>query len=547
MKRRLLSAGLGLTLVFGLAAVVGLGGSVPRAGAATTRPNIVLILMDDFSVELLRTMPQARKLQARSASFDNAFVVDSSCCPSRSSLLTGLPPHLTGVLNNTIHDPQRPTGGWAAFRRYGNLKRSVNVSLDARGYTTGFIGKYLNGYEPVRRDGRLRPPPLPPGWDDFQAIFKGGYSGWGYRSSYVDAAGRLRLRNTPVPRASATAAEKDRSYSNHVMADKAVAFLRKHRDDRAPYFLEVSTYATHSSLRRAWPGEPRFPAAFRDRPHAGRPGGNCGAVACSSLGTDDLVGYEDDRRDNAPVRVVRGKVVAAPAWNTVPRTMGVTEALRDFRNRARMAQSIDRLIGRVRAEVGPDTYVVVTSDNGYHLRQHGLNGGKGTAYDTDTRVPLLVAGPGVVPGRRSQFVSNIDVAPTLERLAGIAPVGRAGRSFGGALREPRARGKRFVFFEHTNNFSAPGDPDPDVIPERDIEFVPSYVAVRSARGLLVRVDLDRSWTGVRYAWELYRYDRPWEDRNVFAEDWRKPWARELRERLLAFDGCERAACRAAAL
>ena len=66
-------------------------------------------------------------------------------------------------------------------------------------------------------------------------------------------------------------------------------------------------------------------------------------------------------------------------------------------NRARMVQAIDRMIGRLRAAVGPNTYVVLTSDNGYHLGQLQLNGGKGTPYDFDTRVPLVVDGPGVSP------------------------------------------------------------------------------------------------------------------------------------------------------
>jgi arylsulfatase A-like enzyme len=60
-----------------------------------------------------------------------------------------------------------------------------------------------------------------------------------------------------------------------------------------------------------------------------------------------------------------------------------------------MVQSIDRLVARVRREVGPNTFVVLTADNGFHLGQHQLNGGKGTPYDSDTRVPLVVVGPGV--------------------------------------------------------------------------------------------------------------------------------------------------------
>ena len=52
------------------------------AAAVDDRPNIVLVLMDDFSLELLATMPEARRMQAAGATYRNAHVVDSLCCPS---------------------------------------------------------------------------------------------------------------------------------------------------------------------------------------------------------------------------------------------------------------------------------------------------------------------------------------------------------------------------------------------------------------------------------------------------------------------------------
>jgi hypothetical protein len=79
----------------------------------------------------------------------------------------------------------------------------------------------------------------------------------------------------------------------------------------------------------------------------------------------------------------------------------------------------------------------------------------------------------------------------------------------------------------------------------DLDSIPSYIGVRGKRGLLVRFDLDHRWHGTRYAWELYRYDVPWEDRNVFAEDHDKPYARELMRRLRLWEDCAAAQCRAA--
>src|SRR5690606_35431660 len=82
---------------------------------AGTRPDIVKILMDDFSMDLLSTMAAGQRLAERGATFDH-FVVDSLCCVSRASLMTGQYPHQTGVLTNAAQsDPgEGPMGGYAA-------------------------------------------------------------------------------------------------------------------------------------------------------------------------------------------------------------------------------------------------------------------------------------------------------------------------------------------------------------------------------------------------------------------------------------------------
>ena len=96
---------------------------VPPEEAAAERPNIVLILMDDFSLELLATMPNAQRMAGEGATYRNSFVIDSLCCPSRAALLTGQTPHQTGVLTNTPNDPDNPIGGYRAFVQHGNEPR----------------------------------------------------------------------------------------------------------------------------------------------------------------------------------------------------------------------------------------------------------------------------------------------------------------------------------------------------------------------------------------------------------------------------------------
>jgi arylsulfatase A-like enzyme len=77
-----------------------------------------------------------------------------------------------------------------------------------------------------------------------------------------------------------------------------------------------------------------------------------------------------------------------------------------------------------------NTYVLFTSDNGYHLGEHRLNMGKRTVYEEDVKVPLVMRGPGVSAGRTAeQMALNIDLAPTVAELAGVsAPAFVDGRS-----------------------------------------------------------------------------------------------------------------------
>src|SRR3712207_1905820 len=71
--------------------------SAPASAApADARPNIVFVLTDDLSMNLLRYMPRVRALQRRGTTFTNYTVTDSLCCPSRASLFTGKFPHDTG-------------------------------------------------------------------------------------------------------------------------------------------------------------------------------------------------------------------------------------------------------------------------------------------------------------------------------------------------------------------------------------------------------------------------------------------------------------------
>lgn len=510
------------------------------SGAPTQRPNIVLVLMDDFSVDLIPSLGVGAEMAERGASYPHAFVPDSLCCVSRAALLTGQYPHQNGVRANSsqVSDARGKLGGWSAFEAEGNLDRSVNVALQKSGYRTGFVGKYLNEYE---YNPGWSIPPAPPGWSQFNVLYGSAYDGWGFDSSYIED-GQTKVEHHATPSASASKADKDAAYAGQVIEDKALDFIRQSKKTDAPYFLKVAPFATHAEVagHGAWPGEPHFPAAFADRAPNGRsnaPGGNCGPTRCRDVVATDLPGFGDSATDNRPVR---RNGTPARAWNVAMPTASPAHWNAMRRDRARMAQSVDRTVRKILASVDENTYVLLTSDNGMHLGQLGLHEGKGTAYDTDVRVPLWVIGPGVAPGTRAEWTSNIDLAPTFEEMAGLQPADyRAGRSLLPSLADATSRTRTHVFFEHTNEPSTAGDPD-RVAGGFEIDRIPSYVAVRGDEGLLVRYDLDPAGRKTQHGFEYYSYDTvPWEQTNQFTDPAHADRVAALRQQLRHFDQCRR--------
>jgi arylsulfatase A-like enzyme len=409
--RTLIAAAL---LVLGaLAAVLGAQARAPRAAApargrtARTRPNIVFVLTDDLSWNLLPYMPEVRRMQREGMTFRQFMVADSLCCSSRAAIFTGEFPHNTGVLGNVP-----PVGGYQAFRAHGDLGRSVAVALQRAGYRTALFGKYLNDYHPFQGGPG-------PGWDQWLASSYA-YRGFGYEQS---DDGRAEI-----------AGYRPRDYVTDMLSRHAVRFISS-TAGRRPFFAMVSTYAPHKPFVPA----PRDRSLFR---HLRLP------------------------RDSA----YDAPITHPPAWlgHRPPLTSRQRQVLvRDFRARARSVQAVDRMIGRIRATlretgVARDTYLVFTSDNGFHLGQHRLMGGKRTAFDADIRVPLVVVGPGVRRGgATSALAGTIDLTPTFERWAGLPrDRSRDGRPLTPLLHGRRpGHWRRALLVEHYDDRVVAGDPD----------------------------------------------------------------------------------------
>ena len=98
------------------------------------------------------------------------------------------------------------------------------------------------------------------------------------------------------------------------------------------------------------------------------------------------------------------------------------------RLRIRSLQAVDELVEALvqhleqtaSPEVVDNTYIIYTTDNGYHIGQHRLAPGKTCAIEEDINIPFIVRGPGVAKGQTVSFpTSHTDLVPTIFQLAGI--------------------------------------------------------------------------------------------------------------------------------
>jgi arylsulfatase A-like enzyme len=453
----LIVAPIGAHVLLGGAAPPGV--AVPAAGATARRPNIVLILTDDQSLGSLAYMPRTLDLLARQGvTFANHVVPLSLCCPSRATILTGLYPH-----NHKVYTNFPPDGGFERFAELGHEETALAAVLRAAGYRTALLGKYLNGYP-----GAAGKTYVPPGWDEWASPVAGSpYAA--YRFTLNENGKTVKYGSGPE------------AYMTDVLAGKATAFIRGAAAESKPFFLFLATFAPHS---------PATPA----RRHAGL--------------FPDLKAPRGPSFNEADVRDKPQRIRGLRRLDD--RQIGAIDVL--YRKQILSLQAVDEAVAavvRALRETGQlaDTYLIFTSDNGFHMGHHRLEPGKYTPYEPDVRVPLLVRGPGVPAGATAAaLTSSVDLAPTIAGLAGAAlPFDADGRSLVPVLRGQRpATWRQAVLLEQfefppapprRGKLLEPSDPGDET---RDSDH-PAHLGVRSAAFKFVE-----HGTGEREVYDLKR-------------------------------------------
>lgn len=351
---------------------------------SAAKPNIIVIISDDagyadwgFMDDFVRSLnpgqtgspvptPNLNALRNRGTLFTNAYTA-AVCSPSRAALVTGSYQQRIGYeynINNLM--------GATAVDGLSPDTITIFDRMGAEGYTTGAVGKWHLGAR--ANDNGLGNRPENQGVDEFFGIWKGSRN---YTIGSVTGSGELR--ETTASPFSDTVLETtppwntSNNYVTNAFGTGAVNFIKRHHADEDPFFLYVSFTAPHSPIG---------------------PSPDINDPRISSLtGT---------RKNYASMVLTMDKEIG------------------------RILNTLDDPAGNGSISIADNTLVIFINDNGGANNIGTINTPlrdfKGSVYEGGTRVPMLIAGPGLPENATFEHpVHSIDILPTCLEASGAVP------------------------------------------------------------------------------------------------------------------------------
>ena len=363
---------------------------------ADRRPNILFISVDQqrwdclgFNDRYPVKTPQLDALASDGVCFDNSFTPFPLCAPARQALLCGRRPERFGALWNwdqgiPVASIPADAFSWAA-------------SLHDAGFRTGYIGSWHVSPTLTPRDfGYESYVPT----TELHRYMREKNPGLGFRKGFFGEVSPFPYEDCPPHHAAALVNDLIDEYGDQ------------------PWHIKMDLSEPHLPCR---PSEP-FASMYGDVPQ--------------------WASFDDPLTDKPYIhRQMRVN------WHTEDMTWD------DLRETARLyyavISQIDDAVGRVLAhlrETGQydNTVVIFTADHGDMCGDRHMMDKHYILYDEVTRVPLVMRGPGITPGRSRALVMNmLDLVPTILELCGCAvPDGLDGQSLVPYLRDPTLPGRR---------------------------------------------------------------------------------------------------------
>lgn len=420
------------------------GDGVVHAAAAPRPPNILLIVVDDLNTALgcygnaVVKSPNIDRLAARGVRFDRSYCQYPLCNPSRASFLSGRRPETTGIY--VLSTPARTA-----------LPDAVMLPQFFRehGYFTGGAGKVFHNVK--MNDTKS--------WNFYEDS----------ASADAQEQAAITARGGGDGRPAWHVLDGDGSkMRDGINAQTIVRLMTEQAKAGRPFFLAAGFHKPHLP----WTAPKRFFDLYPDDAITAPPEPEMRDIPAIALQTE-LSGFEQPSSRTSAMRAYYACV-----------------SYTDFQ----IGLLLDQL---ERLDLWKNTIVVLLSDNGFHLGDHGGLWAKLSAFDAATRVPLIFAGAGVPTGRVVNTpVELLDIYPTLLDLSG-QPIARdlEGRTLVPlmkAQRESAPRLARSMVFHY------------DIAARRDV----------LSRTIIAENWRYTEWAGGAGARELYwRSDDPAEFRN----------------------------------
>ena len=410
MKNNFIKSFCVLTLVFGFWNSCNIAKSHTNVSAKVTptvKPNIIYIMADDLTTQAISAYggiykdiaptPNIDKVAKEGMLFQDVLVTNAICGPSRAAILTGNYSNLNGYYKNE-------SGG-----KFNSEQWTFPQEFQKQGYTTGLFGKWHLGTEPV-------------GFDSFKY-----HSSAGQQGHYWDPL--FNENGIDV---------KEKGYATNLSTDFALTWLDSTKTSKQPFLMILQYKAPHrpwepdTKYETLWDDiEMPYPATFNDT-YEGRE---------LTAGDTEMTMEYFSRRDmklERPKDLKKGKESikwdfygAKPGEIVQPDGMSNEEGRKwRYQNYIKdylaCVKSVDDNVGRVlkylkENNLEENTIIVVTSDQGFYLGDHGFFD-KRFIYEESLRMPFMVKYPGKIKAGsvNEDIITNIDFAPTLLELAGIS-------------------------------------------------------------------------------------------------------------------------------
>ncbi|MBI5471526.1 MAG: sulfatase [Ignavibacteriae bacterium] len=392
------------------------------AFAQQRQPNIIVIMTDDHAKKAtslydgsLNATPNIDRIGAEGVTFRNAFVTNSICGPSRAVFLTGVYSHINGMYDHS--------------RRFDSSQVTLPKILRGNGYFTAIVGKWHLVTTPT-------------GFDYWKVLIDQGEY---YNPNFIEMGDTSRYEG----------------YATDIITDLAIETIEKRVGDK-PFFLMVNEKAPHRNwmpdtthLRmyddREMPMPENFSDDYSDRTRAAT---EQDMEVRNMYLSSDMKLYMPE---NEPETGTGGKATfnAKADWKRLYERMNIAQKKawdeyykpisdafykerpegtklaewkyqRYIKDYLRCIASVDENVGRLLAYLEKknlldNTLIVYTSDQGFFLGEHGWYD-KRFMYEESIGIPLVMRLPSMISRGtdRSELVLNLDLAPTILQVAGVA-------------------------------------------------------------------------------------------------------------------------------